>query len=303
MNRRKFLYRTSFLVTGMLASPWVGSCRPNANQRSKIPTAAEEAPDATGTLSTFGIQLWTLREHMAEDPREVLQRVAAFGYRQIENYEGPQGLWWGMTHTEFKALCDHMGLEPVASHCNFVEDFETKAAQAAEVGMKYLVAPWVGPQKRIDDFRRIAELFNQCGETCRRHGLRFAYHNHDYSFKELDGTLPQDVLMQETDPQLVDFEMDIYWVVTAGADPIVWLDKYPGRWRLCHIKDREKHAPLAERKASCILGTGSIDFAAILKAARKQGMQYYLVEQEQYAQGTPYECARANAAFLRQLVF
>ncbi len=257
----------------------------------------------TGTLSAFGIQLWTLRDEMVKNPREVLQRVVSFGYRQIENYEGPQGLWWGMRPSEFNALCAKLNLDPVASHCNFVEDFEVKAAQAAEVGMKYLIAPWVGPQKSIDDFRRIAEVFNQCGEICKQNGLRFAYHNHDYSFKEVDGALPQDILMQHTDPDLVDFEMDIYWVVTAGADPITWLNKYPGRWRLCHIKDRKKGVPLTEREASCVLGTGSIDFAPILKAARAQGMQYYFVEQEQYEQGTPYECAKADAAYLQQLVF
>ncbi len=303
MNRRKFLHHSSLLLTGTLASGWAWSCQAGTSPEGQAHTAEDETHRPAGTLSTFGIQLWTLREEMAKDPRKVLQQVAAFGYRQIENYEGPRGLWWGMPHTEFKALCEQAGLELVASHCNFVEAFETKAAQAAEIGMKYLVAPWVGPQKSIDDFRRIAELFNHCGEVCRRHGLRFAYHNHDYSFKEVDGALPQDVLMQETDPELVDFEMDIYWVVTAGADPIAWLDRYPGRWRLCHIKDRKKGAPPSQREASCILGTGTIDFAAVLGAARKQGMRYYLVEQEQYEQGTPYECARANAAFLKQLAF
>ena len=301
MNRRKFLHRSGLLAAGALATVAGLSCNDDAPANQDQQKAPPPDAPARGTLEAFGIQLWTLRDEMAGDPVEVLRQVAAFGYSQIENFEGPRGLWWGMSHTAFRQHCDELGLAPVASHCNFVQDFETKAAQAAEVGMKYLVAPWVGPQQSIDDFRRIAETFNRCGEICRQHGLRFAYHNHDYSFQPLDGALPQDVMMQETDPELVDFEMDIYWVVTAGADPVEWLNKYPGRWRLCHIKDRKKDAPPDEREASCILGTGSIDFPRILKVARDQGMQYYLVEQEQYEQGTPYECARANAAYLRRL--
>jgi sugar phosphate isomerase/epimerase len=97
------------------------------------------------------------------------------------------------------------------------KDFEQKAAQAGEIGMKYLICPFLGPQKSMDDFKRFADQFNKSGEICKKNGLRFAYHNHGYSFQPLDGQLPQDVMMTSTDASLVDYEMDIYWVVTAGS--------------------------------------------------------------------------------------
>lgn len=100
--------------------------------------------------------------------------------------------------------------------------------------------------------------------------MRIAYHNHAYSFKAVNGLIPQDVMIQNTDPSLVDFEMDIYWVVTAGDNPINWFDKYPDRFKLCHIKDRKKNAPLSNENASCILGEGQIDFGKILTEGRKK---------------------------------
>ena len=126
--------------------------------------------------------------------------------------------------------------------------------------MKYLITPWVGPQKTLDDYKKRSDEFNKAGEICKKAGIRFAYHNHWYSFTQQDGQFPQDIFMANTDPSLVDFEMDIYWVVTAGQDPEAWLKKYPNRFRLCHVKDRKKDAPAKEQDASCDLGAGSIDF-------------------------------------------
>jgi len=135
--------------------------------------------------------------------------------------------------------------------------------------------------------------------VCKKHGIRFGYHNHDYGFIPLEGQMPQDVLMQGTNKDLVDFEMDIYWVVTAGQDPIAWFKKYPGRFKLCHIKDRQKNAPLSDKDASVVLGQGGIDFRQVLQEAAKNGMSYYIVEQEKYERTTPLEAARADADYLK----
>jgi sugar phosphate isomerase/epimerase len=204
-----------------------------------------------------------------------------------------------MKNTEFKKLMDDLGMKIVSSHCDINKDFDRKAAEAAEIGMKYLICPYLGPQKTIDDFKKFAATFNQRGETCKKNGIRFGYHNHDYGFIPVDGQLPQDVMMQNTDKNLVDFEMDIYWVVAAGQDPIAWVDKYPERFKLCHIKDRKKGAPLSQRDASVDLGTGSIDFKAILKEAGKKGMEYYIVEQEAYENTTPLAAAKSDADYLK----
>ena len=259
-----------------------------------------KAASAKKTIhENFGLQLYTLRDVLPQDPKGVLTQVASFGYKQIESYEGPQGIFWGMKNTEFKKLMDDLGMKIVSSHCDINKDFERKAEEAAAIGMKYLICPYLGPQKSADDFKRFADTFNQRGETCKKHGLRFGYHNHDYGFVPVDGQLPQDVLMQNTDKDLVDFEMDIYWVVTAGQDPIKWFNKYPGRFKLSHIKDRKKDAPLSQRDASVVLGTGQINFHDILKAAQIKGMEYYIVEQEAYENTTPLEAAKADAAYMK----
>jgi len=249
----------------------------------------------------FGLQLWTIREDMARDPRGTLTQVASFGYKQVEGFEGPKGIFWGMKNTEFKKLMDDLGMTFIASHCDINKDFDRKASEAAEIGMKYLICPYLGPQKSIDDFKRFAATFNERGATCKKNGIRFGYHNHDYGFIPLQGQLPQHILMDNTDKDLVDFEMDIYWVVTAGQDPMAWFNQYPDRFRLGHVKDRRKGAPATERDASVVLGTGSIDFNKLLADAQKKGLRYFIVEQELYEGTTPIEAARADAAYMKTL--
>jgi len=286
-KRRDFLRLSSNLALGLAIAP--AAC--------KLMSKEEEAK----TLSKFGLQLYTLRDDLPKDPKGILQQVASFGYKQIEGYEGAQGLFWGMSNTDFKKYMDDLGMEFISSHCDINKDFEQKAAEAAAIGMKYLICPYKGPQKSLDDYRKIADEFNAKGEICKKNGIRFAYHNHDYTFKQQEGQFPQDVLMKGTDPALVDFEMDIYWVVTAGQDPEEWLKRYKDRFRACHVKDRTKNA--TEAADSCTLGVGSIDFAKILKTAKKTGMQYYIVEQEKYAGTTPLEATKDDAEYMKKLKF
>ncbi|MBD0289475.1 MAG: TIM barrel protein, partial [Flavisolibacter sp.] len=200
-NRREFLKISTVLGAGIILQP----------ERS----ALFGCNTVAGKLEKFGLQLYTLRDVLPKDPKGVLKQVASFGYKEIESFEGPQGMFWGMSPKEFKSYMDDLGMTIVSSHCDINKNFEQKAADAASIGIKYLICPYLGPQKSLDDFKKFAETFNQRGEVCRSNGLRFAYHNHDYSFKKLEEQFPQDVLMQNTDKNLVDFEMDIYWVVTA----------------------------------------------------------------------------------------
>jgi sugar phosphate isomerase/epimerase len=251
-------------------------------------------------IKKFGLQLWTLREDLPKDPKGVLRSVASYGYKQIESFEGPKGMFWGMTNKEFKAYMDELDMQIVASHCGIDKDFEKKAAEAAEIGMKYLICPWKGPQKDIDAFKKFADEFNQKGEVCKKNGLRFAYHNHDYSFVEMSGDFGQDVMMKNTDPNLVDFELDMYWVATAGHDIASWLKKYPHRFRLGHVKDRKKNTN--EKDASVDLGTGSIDYAKVLRVAKDNGMKYFIVEQEKYEGTTPLKAVQADAKYMKDLI-
>ena len=282
ISRRQFLVNAGLLATGTALG-----------QQVLADTFKKSHP--------FGIQLYTLRDIIGKDTKDVLKSLAGFGYKQIEGYEGQKGLFWGMTNKEMKSYLDSLGMSMISSHCNWTQDFERKAAEAGEIGMKYLICPYLGPQKSIDDFKKAADNFNKAGEICKKNGLRFAYHNHGYSFINQDGQMPQDVMMAGTDPLLVDFEMDIYWVVTAGADPEAWLKKYPNRWKLCHVKDRGKNFPAGQADASVDLGTGTIDFKKIAKTAKAAGMKYYIVEQERYDNTTSIKAAEVGAAYMKKL--
>lgn len=285
MKRKEFLKITGGLaLAGIASNSGLISCS-----------------SADAKLKNFGIQLWSVRDDLAKDPKGVLTQLASYGYKQIESFEGEKGIFWGMTNKEFKAEMDKHGMQIIASHCNITEDFETKAAQAAEIGMKYLICPWKGPQENLDAFKKFAEEFNQKGEICKKNGIRFAYHNHDYSFVNMNGEMGQDVMMKNTDPSLVDFELDMYWVVAAGQDIETWLNKYPKRFRLCHVKDRTKGAAATEKDASIVVGTGSIDYPKILQTAKKQGMEYYIIEQEKWDGTTPMGAAQANANYMKTL--
>ncbi|WP_340104577.1 sugar phosphate isomerase/epimerase family protein [Rhodohalobacter sp. 8-1] len=255
------------------------------------------SPAQSPTQTDFGLQLYTLRDVIADDPEATLRRVAEFGYTQIESYEGSMGMWWNMGNTGFKNLLDELGMTAISSHANVFEEFERKANEAAEIGLTFIVCPWIGPQDTLDGYREMADQFNEIGEIANNVGLRFAYHNHAYSFEEQDGEMPHDILMENTDPDLVEYQMDIYWVVAAGQDPAEWMRKYPGRFTSGHVKDI---AP-GDEPESTILGTGAIDFTQLLPVAVEQGMEAFIVEQEAYTGTTPMNAIRDNALYMQEL--
>ena len=120
-----------------------------------------------GSLDAFGIQLYTLRDIIADDPKGVIQSLASFGYTQIEGYEGDMGMFWGMGHKDFKSFLDDTNIKMVASHCDINENFEQKVEQASEIGLDYLICPYIGAQDSMDDWKRIVDQFNRCGEICK----------------------------------------------------------------------------------------------------------------------------------------
>jgi sugar phosphate isomerase/epimerase len=282
-NRRRFIKLSTGLASGLAISSVATSLGCNNSTR------------LDGFNKTFGLQLYTLRDVLPADPKGVLKQVASFGYKQIESYEHNQlGIFWGMKNTEFKSYLDSLGMQVVSSHCDMNKDFEKKADEAAAIGMKYLLCPHLGPQKTLDAFKKFADTFNKCGEICKQRGMRFGYHNHDYSFKLLEGQYPQDVMMQNTDTNLVDYEMDIYWVVVAGQDPLAWFRKYENRFTLAHVKDRRGDV-------STVLGTGEISFATILEDAKQHGLKYAIVEQEHYEGTTPLKAIEQDAIYMKSL--
>ncbi len=291
-KRREFLKLSSALVSGVALTGFSSSllsCS-NSDTANKI---VENYP--------FGLQLYTVRDVMAEDPKDVLKKIASFGYKQVESYEHDKlGMYWGMKYTEFKKHLDGLGMVILSSHCKVIENFERKVAEAAEIGIEYMICPSM-QKKTLDEYKKVAANFNRYGEICKKNGIRFAYHNHDYSFKPVEGKFPQDIFMDDTDKNLVFFEMDVYWVVTAGQDPIAWMKAHPGRFKLLHVKDRMKNIPATETNGSVTLGKGIIDFPKILKETKSFGAKHYLVEQERYTDTTPLKAAEDGAAYMRSL--
>lgn len=247
----------------------------------------------------FGIQLYSLKDEMPKDPAGVIKQLASFGYKQIETFDGPQGMFWNMGNKGFKKFITNLGLSMHSVHTDVYKDYERKVNELAEIGIDYIIYNWEGPTKTLEDYKKMVDDFNTKGEYSKKHGVKFAFHNHDYTFKKLSGEFGQDVLMKGTDASLVHFEMDMYWVVTAGQNPIEWMDKYPGRFQLCHIKDRTKNT--TEVFDSCTLGTGSIDYGTILKAAKKRGMKYFYAEQEKYEGTTQLQSSKDNALYLKNI--
>lgn len=296
-ERRKFLKLGAAFTAGSFL-PLQFCSSPKKETEVVEETVAEVVKER---LSKFGIQLYSVKEDMANDAQDTIKKIAGFGYNQIEGFDGGKGIFWGMKNTEFKTFTEDLGLDFVASHANVFDGTEKLAADAGEIGMKYLICPWIGPQESVEEWKKVAERFNKVGQICKDNGLRFAYHNHGYTFEELEGQMPQDILMEETDPELVDFELDIYWAVTAGADPEAYFEKYKDRFRLCHVKDREKGAPQGKPDASVVLGSGSIDYGKVLRTAKDNGMKYFVVEQEKFEGTTPMEAAEKNAAYLKNL--
>ena len=284
MRRREFVLKGSLLTTSILAPMSLSSCN-NSSDKNKV-----------------GIQLYSVRDEMIKNPKETLAKLASFGYKYVEGYEGDLGLFWGMSNLEFKSYLDGLGLNMLASHCgdtNNLESFKAKCDQAAEIGLEYLICPWAEGDRSLSGFQYLSETFNKCGQIAKEREIKFGYHNHDYSFKKIDGMYLQDVLMNGTDKNLVDFEMDIYWVVASGEDPKKWFDKHPGRFTYCHVKD---YLQLEDDKyESCTLGNGSIDFFSILAHGKLKGLKTFIVEQEAYTGTTQLESAKDNYFYMSTL--
>lgn len=262
-------------------------------------STAKSKPSAT--VKSPGIQLYSLRDDMEKDARGTLKQVAAMGYKEIESYPGSKGFLWGMKPARFKSYVSELGLTPVSTHTGIEKSMPELMEQAAGAGFKNFVVSWIGKEKRegLDGYRKVADEFNQIGEQSRKNGLQFGYHNHDYPFIELEGQLPYDILLTRTDPKLVTYELDLFWVVEPGKDPVTFFNKYPGRFSMAHVKDRDPR----NTKLSTIIGQGNLDLSKMMTAGQKAGVKHFFVEVEEYGALTPTESVRQSIAGMKKLVF
>ncbi len=235
-----------------------------------------------------GLQLYTLRDLMAKDPDGTLRKVAQIGYKEVEPYGYGSGKFFGKTPKEFAALMKELGLSAPSGHYmtgnvmkgkgTLTDGWKQAVDDAAAIGQKYMVCAYLFPPERtkLDDYKKFAVLFNKSAEVCKAAGIQFAYHNHDFEFKPMDGQIPYDVLLNGTDKNLVKLELDLYWATFADQDPVALFKKHPGRFPLWHVKDMEKTA----ERAFAPVGTGSINFQRIFDAKKTAGMTHYFVEQD-----------------------
>lgn len=237
-----------------------------------------------------GLQLYTLRNELPKDLEGTLKKVAEIGYKEVETFGYSDGKFFGKTPKEFKAILDGLGLTAVSGHymlAGIRKGWDKAIADAAELGSKYMNCAYLFPNERksIDDYKTYAQLFNQAGEATRKSGIQFGYHNHDFEFQAIDGQLPYDILLKNTDPKLVKMELDLYWVSYAGKDPVELFKQNPGRFPLVHLKDMAK----TEKREFAEVGTGSINFQRIMDAKTTGGIEHYFVEQDAVVKGTPLE--------------
>ena len=250
---------------------------------------------STQRLERVGVQLYTVRNDLARDFEGTLARIAEIGYREVE-FAG----YHGKSPSEVQAILTRLGLAAPASHVPievFRRDTDGAIAEAKTVGHQYLVVPWLAPAERrsIDDYRRLAEELNRFGEKVRAAGMRLGYHNHDFELGPMGGSVPLDMLFDRTDPNLVIFELDLYWVTKGGADPLTYFSRYPGRVHLVHVKDSAG----APDHRQVDVGKGTIDFAKILSRREQAGIRHAFVEQDEPA--NPLEMVRVSYEYLAQL--
>jgi len=232
-----------------------------------------------------GLQLYSLRDDFSKDVRRTLDQVRKYGFRQVE-LAGT----YGWLPRDFRAALLERGLEPVAGHFSYErwrDEPEFVVRDAKALGLKYAGCAWIPHEGDFDETecRAAIAVFNRAGELAAKERIQFFYHNHGYEFQPHgDGTL-LDLLMTETNPKWVAFEMDLLWTVHPGQDPVKWLEKYPKRWPLMHLKDLKEGvmgdlSGGTDVRNDVILGTGQMDFPAVLKAAKKAKVKYYFIEDE-----------------------
>ncbi len=259
-----------------------------------------------------GMTLYTVRNEMGKDPKATLKQVADLGYKYIEAVDYKDGKFYGMTPDEFKSYLKSLGLTPISVHMGSMtlDNADKLVADVKAAGFKYFIAPVppmgmfkFDPKTRSlgmeGTVEKLADILNTIAKKANAAGLEFLYHNHDFELKpNKDGVVVLDYLLEHLDPKYVNFQMDLYWVTKAGADPVAYFQRYPGRFKIWHVKDmdsQERFAPV---------GQGTIDFKRILANKKLSGMKYYIVEQDQTFDGLqPMEAIKISKEGLKKIGF
>ncbi|HEX6251045.1 MAG TPA: sugar phosphate isomerase/epimerase [Gemmatimonadaceae bacterium] len=277
MNRRSFVEQLATL--GLLVSAAAPGCASAAVRRRSWP---------------LGVQLYTVRRELERDFEQTLDRIAGMGYAEVE--------FAGYFDRPARAVASSLrraGLDAPSGHfpVESLDNWDETLDFAVEVGHWYVVIPWVPPERRADadGYRALARALNAAGTPGRRRGIRLAYHNQEYDFAPTEGVVPFDLLLAETDPDAVEFELDVYWMVKGGHDPLRYLRSNPGRFPMLHLKD-SSGAP-GHRMTE--VGSGAIDWPAILTVGSETGTRHLFVEHDEPA--SALDSVEQSLGYLRSL--
>jgi sugar phosphate isomerase/epimerase len=288
MNRREFVRNTT---VGLAA----------AAVFSRLPESLFASPLG----KPIGLQLYTLRDLLDKDVEGTIKQVAAIGYKDVEIYS-----LYGKSPQDFSKILKDNGVTASSGHYLLPmvkNEWDKKIEEAKALGLQYMVIAILDKEERksLDDYKKLAELFNKAGEATQKAGMQFCYHNHNFEFQKFGKTTAYDYLLKTLDPKLVRFEMDCFWVTHGGQDPVAYFKKYPGRFPLLHIKDmKDKPAATQELDAKMGLfgpvGQGTIDWKRIFANAKQAGVEHYYVEQD-YCEVPPLEAIKTSYQYLDKL--
>jgi sugar phosphate isomerase/epimerase len=263
-----------------------------------------------------GIQLYSVREDMIKDPEGSLAQLAKMGYVFVEHANYVDQKFYGFLAPEFRKVLDDLGLKMISGHTvmgkqhwdetkkDFSDSWKKTVEDAALLGQKWVISPYMDEsmRKTYDDFKKYMEVFNKSGELCKRSGMKFGYHNHDFEFSQkLNGEKIFDIIMKNIDPDLVALQLDMGNLYNGGAVALDVMNQYPGRFEIVHVKDEIAAKSGNGKYESTILGEGIVNTQKVCElATSKGGTRCYIIEQESYGDKTPMYCAKADLDIMKK---
>jgi sugar phosphate isomerase/epimerase len=263
----------------------------------------------------IGVQLYSVRNEMTKDPLGSLTKVAKMGYKYVEHANYIDRKFYGYAPAEFKKVLDGLGLKMISGHTvmgrqhwdeakkDFSDSWKYTIEDAAVLQQRYVVSPSMdnSMRKTYDDFKHYMDIFNKCGELCKKQGMKFGYHNHDFEFSEkLNNEKLFDIMMKSMDPALVVVQLDMGNLYNGGAIAIDVVKQYPGRFENIHVKDEIVATEGSEKYVSTIIGQGIVNAKEVIDLATKiGGTEVYIIEQESYQGKTPMECIEEDLKVMK----
>jgi sugar phosphate isomerase/epimerase len=277
-----------------------------------IPESVFAAKKQKGII---GVQLYSIRDDMLKDPLGSLNQVAKMGYQYVEHANYVNQKFYGYTPQEFKKVLDSLGLKMISGHTvmgkehwdesknDFADSWKKTIDDAAVLEQKYVISPSMDEsmRKTYSDFKHYMDIFNKCGELCKKRGMKFGYHNHDFEFSEkLNNEKLFDIMMKSMDPELVVIQLDMGNLYNGGGIALDVVNQYPGRFENVHVKDEIPATEGEEKYVSTIIGAGIVNAKKVLKlATKKGGTKVYIIEQESYQGKTPMECIKEDLEVMK----